>query len=93
MRKRGRCHMKLNTKELRRLRRADLAIIGLGLALAEERDGIRPLHEAASREHIFLNRANGVDAPLPQAAVGQPGIPTAQDDYNGFHGRGWNRRR
>ena len=63
----------------------DLAIIGLGLALAEERDppsSFEPLHEAAGRatKHIFQNGVHRVDAPLPQAAVGQPGIPTTQQD-------------
>lgn len=63
----------------------DLAIIGLGLAMAEERDTPRsfePLYDAAGRatKHIFQNWANGVDAPSPQAAVGQPGFTTTQDD-------------
>jgi hypothetical protein len=63
----------------------DLAIIGLGLALTEERDTPRsfePLHEAAGRatKHIFQNRAHHVYAPLPQSAVGKSGLTTTQED-------------
>ena len=49
---------------------------------ARREGGFELLHKAASRatKHIFQNRADRVDAPLPQAAVGQPGITTTQDD-------------
>jgi hypothetical protein len=63
-----------------------LIIIGAALALTEtgSEDSFESLHEAASRatKHIFTNRASRVDAPLPPAAVGQPGIITTQDDEN-----------
>ena len=61
-----------------------LIVIGAVLALAEtgSEDSFESLHEAASRatKHIFQNRAHRVDAPLPQAAVGQPSTPTTQED-------------
>lgn len=47
-------------------------------------DSWRPLYGAANRamKHLYTNRAGRVDAPLPPAAVGQPGITTTQDDEN-----------
>jgi hypothetical protein len=63
-----------------------LIIVGAALALAEtgSEDSFEALHQAASRatKHIFTNRASRVDAPLPSAALRQPGITTTQDDEN-----------
>ena len=46
--------------------------------------GFEPLHEAANRamKHLYKNRVHRVGAPLPQTAVGQPGITITQGDDN-----------
>jgi hypothetical protein len=48
------------------------------------RDEWISLHETANEtfKRIFSNRAECVAAPLPQAAMGQPGVTTTQDDGN-----------